>query len=178
MIPKNGTEVQFHSIGPSAFFLSYKKLMRLLLQDILKESFSQIINLDFAKTILLFSNATGWLLKSTTPTNPSNIARSYLESYLSNRKFIFSVNNKYCKVYPIRASKPQSSVLIPFWYNLFTFDFTTSLNTTIAFFFDDSANTSRDSNFSVASTILQNHISFIETWTKNCRIIDQWLLLS
>ncbi|PNF34268.1 hypothetical protein B7P43_G16865 [Cryptotermes secundus] len=93
-----------------------------------------------------------------------------LKSYLSDRKFQIRVGNEKSEPQPIKAGVPQSSVLGPTLYTLFTSDLPTSSNITLGTFADDIAILSINKDPERAATDLQRHLSTLQNWFEKWRI--------
>jgi retron-type reverse transcriptase len=74
-----------------------------------------------------------------------------LQSYLHNRHFFVKIASTHHTLPPIQAGVPQSSVLEPLLFLMYTVDLPASPTTTIATFADDTAVLATDSDPAVAS---------------------------
>jgi hypothetical protein len=87
-----------------------------------------------------------------------------LKSYLHNRHFQVKVEDLYTDLLPVNAGVPQSSVLGPLLYLLYTADLPTSPDSTIAPFADDTAVLATDPDPVIASQKLQTSLLAIQHW--------------
>jgi hypothetical protein len=88
-----------------------------------------------------------------------------LKSYLTNRHFRIKVDNEYSDLLSIHAGDPQSSVLGSLLYLFYIYDLpSSSPNTTIATFADDTAVLGIDPNAVAASQKLQTSLNTIHHW--------------
>ena len=93
-----------------------------------------------------------------------------IRSYLLNRTFSVRQGTSTSPYFPILAGVPQGSDLSPDLFNIFTSDFPTTVNTTIATYADDTAILTSDTDPDIASSSLQNHLDLISTWTTRWRV--------
>jgi hypothetical protein len=85
-----------------------------------------------------------------------------LISYLRNRHFRVKVEDSYTDLFPVNAGVPQSSVLGPLLYLLYTAELPTSPDATIATFADDTAILATDPDPATASQKLQTSLLAIQ----------------
>jgi hypothetical protein len=83
-----------------------------------------------------------------------------LKSYLQNRYFVTTYNNTTSPPLPILSGVPQGSILGPLLYTLYTADIPQSNATFLSTFADDTA----------IFTTHQDHLRFIENWTRKWRL--------
>jgi len=100
-------------------------------------------------------------IKQTLPAEYLNI----LKSYLSDRHFSVSLNNKTLSLLPMLSGVLQESILGPFLYTLYTADLPQSNKTILCTFADDRAIFTTDSDPTQTSANLQEHLLEIITWT-------------
>jgi hypothetical protein len=86
-----------------------------------------------------------------------------LQSFLLNRHFFVRFGFDQHPLSPIHAGVPQSSVLRPFLYLIYTADLPTSRATKTAIL-------ASDSDPATASLKLQNHLNAIQTWLHKWRM--------
>ncbi|VVC28850.1 Reverse transcriptase domain [Cinara cedri] len=93
-----------------------------------------------------------------------------LKSYLTERHFRVRYEGTITNWKCISAGVPQSSVLGPFFYLLYTADIPTNDNTMIVMFADDTAILSTRKDQQAATEILQTTINTVYNWTKRWKI--------
>jgi hypothetical protein len=93
-----------------------------------------------------------------------------LESYLTERSFRVKYKNEYFVLKKISAGVPQSSVLGPVLYLLYTRDIPQDVKTTIATFVDDTAIMATEKTIEEVTKKLQRIILSVSKWTKKWRI--------
>jgi hypothetical protein len=82
---------------------------------------------------------------------------------LHSRYFLINVETEYAELSPFNVGIPQSSVLGPLIYLLYTADLSTSPKSTIATFVHDAAVLATNSGPAIASQKLQTNFDEIET---------------
>ena len=92
-----------------------------------------------------------------------------LRSYISERSFQVKLENAVFNSYASMVKVPQGSVLRPLLYAFFTADLSSSNDTNIATFADDTVIMSNDCDHIKASQNLQTHIASIESWLEKWR---------
>ena len=105
-------------------------------------------------------------IKQTLPTGYLDI----LKSYLSDRYFTFTLNNKTSSSLPMLSGVPQGSILGPILYTLYTYDLPQSDKTLLSTFADDTAIFTTNPDPKQASANLQEHLIEINDWTWKWRI--------
>jgi len=110
----------------------------------------------------------GLLLKiqQTLPPHYFNI----LQSYLQTRQLVVTYNNSTSQPGHMLSGVPQSRVLGPFLYTLYTADIPQSPNTALSTFADDTAILSNYSNPITATANLQTDLHSIEKCTRKWKI--------
>lgn len=93
-----------------------------------------------------------------------------LKSYLLGRKFQVKLGDEITKLYDIRASVPQGSVLGPVLYSINTADVPCSENVVTATYADDTACLASHNDPTVAAEMLQTHLHEIDGWLEKWRI--------
>jgi hypothetical protein len=91
-------------------------------------------------------------------------------SCLHNRHFQVKAEDSYTDLHSVNAGVPQSSVLDPLLYLLYTADLSTSPDTTIATFADDTAILATDPDPATASQNLQTGLLAIQLWLTKWRL--------
>ena len=91
-------------------------------------------------------------------------------SYLYKRKFKINIQNIFSKEYVIVAGVPQGSILGPILFLLYINDFPRGINTTIAFFADDTALIADSWRKMYAIKYLQRHIEDLEKYYNDWKI--------
>ena len=86
------------------------------------------------------------------------------KSYLTDRYFQVRYNGTYSDCHEVKSGVPQSSVLGPLLYLLFTADMPTTYYTTIATFADDTALLAVHRDLAIASQRLQSHLILLHDW--------------
>ena len=104
--------------------------------------------------------------KQTLPGGYLNI----LQSYLSDRYFSVSLNNKTSSLLPMLSGVPQGSILGPFLYTLYTADLPQSNKTTLSTFADDTTIFTTDPDPTQTSANLQEHLLEIINWTRKWKL--------
>ena len=110
------------------------------------------------------------LLKKLKSYFPNNLYK-ILKSYLNERTFQIKINEKVTELYEIKAGIPQGSVLGPILYLLYTADFPTRDDTTIAQYADDTAILSIHKIPEISTMNLQRHLLEAQAWLNNWRIL-------
>jgi len=105
-------------------------------------------------------------IKQTLPVKYLNI----LKSYLSDRYFSVSLNNKTSSLLPMLSGVPQGSILGSFLYTLYTADLPQSNKTILSTFADDTAIFTTDPDPTQTSANLQEHLIEIITWTRKWKL--------
>jgi hypothetical protein len=105
-------------------------------------------------------------IKRTLPAEYLNI----LKSYLTDRHFSVSLNNKTSSLLPMLSGVPQGSILGPLLYTLYTADLPQSDKTILSTFADDTAIFSTDPDPIQTSANLQEHLLKIVTWTQRWKL--------
>jgi hypothetical protein len=80
------------------------------------------------------------------------------------------VGNEKSELQPIKAGVPQGSVLGSTLYVLYTSNLTTSTNTTLGTFADDTVILSVNEDSRRAASDLQHHLNTLQTWFEKWRI--------
>jgi hypothetical protein len=115
------------------------------------------------------------LLYKLRPSLPINYFLLLLQSFLLNWHFFVRFGTAQHPLSPIHDGVPQSSVLGPFLYLIYTADLPTSPATTTATFADDTAILTSDSDPATALLKLQNHLNAIKTclhkWCKQANTL-------
>lgn len=93
-----------------------------------------------------------------------------IRSYLQNRTFSVRQGTSTSLYFSIFAGVPQGSDLSPDLFNIYTSDFPTTNNTTIATYADDTAILTSDTDPEIASSALQNHLDLISIWATTWRV--------
>jgi hypothetical protein len=93
-----------------------------------------------------------------------------LKSYLNYRHFRVKVGNEYSELLPVHAGVPQSSVLGPLLYLLYTSDLPSSPDITTATFAEDTTILAIDPSPAIASPKLQNNLHAIQHWLSLWRL--------
>jgi hypothetical protein len=93
-----------------------------------------------------------------------------LQSYLTNRYFRTKYREAYSSLRQIIAGVPQSSVLGPLLYLIYTADLPTLANSTTATFADDTAFLTAHEDPTIAAHRLQTHLNKIQLWLKTWRM--------
>jgi hypothetical protein len=93
-----------------------------------------------------------------------------LSSYLFNRKFVVHYGDAKSDPFPICAGVPQGSVLGPMLYTLYTADISTTKDTMIATFADDTAILAPHKDFNGAIGALQQSLNKVSSWAQRWRI--------
>ncbi|KAL4136280.1 hypothetical protein QTP88_007828 [Uroleucon formosanum] len=93
-----------------------------------------------------------------------------IRSYLCNRSFAVRQGNSFSSYFSIQAGVPQGSDLAPDLFNIYTSDIPKVANTTIATYADDTAILASNTDLTLASSALQNHLDLINSWATQWRI--------
>jgi hypothetical protein len=93
-----------------------------------------------------------------------------LKSYISEKYFQVKYNNAYSRYKLATSGVPQGSVLGPLLYLLYTADLSTTNNTTIATFANDTAHLATNSDPALASQQLQYHLDLLQEWCDKWKI--------
>jgi len=93
-----------------------------------------------------------------------------LKFYLANRSFNVRHNLQHSNQYPIAAGVPQGSDIAPFLYTIYTSDLSTSMDTTVGTYADDTALLSASPDHTTASQQLQTHLNSLSQWFTNWKI--------
>jgi hypothetical protein len=93
-----------------------------------------------------------------------------LKSCLHSRYFLTKVEIEYTELSSVNASVPQSNILGPLLYLLYTADLSTSAESITATFADDTALVTMDSDPAIASQKLQTDLLAIQNWYKKWRM--------
>ncbi|KAL4149790.1 hypothetical protein QTP88_003654 [Uroleucon formosanum] len=93
-----------------------------------------------------------------------------IRSYLCNRSFAVRQGNLFSSYFSIQAGVPQGSDLAPDLFNIYTSDIPKVANTTIATYADDTAILASNTDLTLASSALQNHLDLINSWATQWRI--------
>jgi len=93
-----------------------------------------------------------------------------LKSYLSDRYFTVSLNNKTSTVLPMLSGVPKGSILGPLLYTLYTADLPQSDKTILSTFADDTAIFTTNPDPMQTSANLQEHLLEITNWTRKWKI--------
>ncbi|KAL4090171.1 hypothetical protein QTP88_025070 [Uroleucon formosanum] len=94
----------------------------------------------------------------------------FFKSYLHERQFAVRYRSSLSDQSEIQAGVPQGAIAAPLLFNIFIADQPTSTNTLVAEYADDKAIISTHENPLIASNMLQNHLTQIESWCKNWKI--------
>ena len=112
---------------------------------------------------------TGLLYKLITIKLPENLI-CLLKSYLMNRNFYVSVENKNSNSRRIKAGVPQGSLLGPTLFSIYINDIPKSTNTNIALFADDTCIYANSWQPNQAAKYLQKHLKALEKWFSKWKI--------
>jgi len=93
-----------------------------------------------------------------------------IKSFLSNRSFAIRCADELSQIKHIKAGVPQGSILAPTLYNIFTSDTPHFDNTTLATFADDTCIISTNADLTIASNVLQTHLTKLQNWFNPWRI--------
>jgi len=105
-------------------------------------------------------------IKQTLPSGYLNI----LKSYLSDRYFKVSLNNKTSTLLPMLSGVPQGSIMGPLLYTLYTADLPQSDKTILSTFADDTAIFTTNPDPTQTSANLQEHLLEITNWTRKWKL--------
>jgi len=105
-------------------------------------------------------------IKQTLPSGYFDI----LKSYLSDRYFTVSLNNKTSPLLPMLSGVPQGSILVPLLYTLYTADLPQSYKTILSTFADDTAIFTTNPDPTQTSANLQEHLLEINNWTRKWKL--------
>ena len=100
---------------------------------------------------------------------PSHIIK-IIQSYLSNRKMMVTVNGTNSDIKAVKAGVPQGSILGPTLYNIYTNDIPTHSNTQLAVYADDTAIYASSWHPSQATKYIQRHIEQLTLYAKNWKL--------
>jgi hypothetical protein len=89
-----------------------------------------------------------------------------IKSYLEDRFFSVRYGSATSSPKPIQAGVPQGAVTAPLLFNIFLYDQPTLPTSLIADFADDKALIATSHDPSVASALIQEHLSLLEKWYK------------
>lgn len=93
-----------------------------------------------------------------------------MSSYLSQRKFFVSINDDDSEIGDIKSGVPQGSVLGPVLYTIYTSDFPTIDEVTIATYADDTALLATSQSPAEASNFIQKQLDLTQLWLKKWNI--------
>ena len=105
-------------------------------------------------------------IKRLLPTRYHNL----LTSYLNERQFDKKFNSETSTRFLIHSSVPQWSILGPILYTLYTPDLATSRGTTLGTFADDTAIFATQTDTTISSRNLQEHLHSNEKWLRKWKI--------
>jgi len=94
-----------------------------------------------------------------------------IQSYLYERTFAVRQGDSISSYFSISAGVPLGSDLSPDLFNIYTSDIPKTANTTIATYADDTAILSSNSDPTLSSNYLQNHLNLIKTWATKWKIL-------
>ncbi|KAL4149779.1 hypothetical protein QTP88_003644 [Uroleucon formosanum] len=116
----------------------------------------------------------GVVLRNLHPSTSYEEIKSALENFnLSILQFAVRYRSSLSDQSEIQAGVPQGAIAAPLLFNIFIADQlpqTTSTNTLVAEYADDKAIISTHENPLIASNMLQNHLTQIESWCKNWKV--------
>jgi len=90
-----------------------------------------------------------------------------LKSYLEDRFFSVRYGSSTSSPKPINAGVPQGAVTAPLLFNMFIFDQPTLPTSLIADFADNKAIITNSHDPTIASSLIQEHLSLLEKWYKD-----------
>ena len=93
-----------------------------------------------------------------------------LSSYLDNRFFRIKQHQEFSNLYPIESGVPQSSILGPMLYLLFTSDLPIPENSIVATFADDTCILADGENEIESTRKLQHAVNQLAEWTSKWNI--------
>ncbi|GFX28311.1 RNA-directed DNA polymerase from mobile element jockey [Trichonephila clavipes] len=91
-------------------------------------------------------------------------------NYLHNRTFRVRVNNTFSETGFCQSGTPQGSVLSPYLYNIFTYDFPEHHTISTCLFADDSAALTQGVNLKYTIKTMQHFLVKLEKWLTDWRI--------
>ncbi|GFX47475.1 RNA-directed DNA polymerase from mobile element jockey [Trichonephila clavipes] len=91
-------------------------------------------------------------------------------NYLHNRTFRVRVNNTFSETGFCQSGTPQGSVLSPYLYNIFTYDFPEHHTISTCLFADDSAELTQGVNLKYTIKTMQHFLVKLEKWLTDWRI--------
>ncbi|GFT92146.1 probable RNA-directed DNA polymerase from transposon BS [Trichonephila clavipes] len=93
-----------------------------------------------------------------------------IHNYLHNRTFRVRVNNTFSETGFCQSGTPQGSVLSPYLYNIFTYDFPDHHTVSTCLFADDSAALTQGVNLKYTIKTMQQFLVKLEKWLTDWRI--------
>lgn len=93
-----------------------------------------------------------------------------IQSFLTDRYFQVKVNDTISPLHPILAGVPQGSVLSPTLFSIFTADYPTPQEASIALYADDTAIFTSHTDINLAYDYIQSYLHSYTNWTKKWRI--------
>lgn len=102
--------------------------------------------------------------------NTPHYLTKFINNYLTNRKFIVTINNNNSNIKEIAAGVPQGSILGPKLFLLYINDIPKHTNTNLALFADDTAVYATSGSKDLLLKQLQNHINILEPYYNKWKI--------
>ncbi|KAL4105014.1 hypothetical protein QTP88_020289 [Uroleucon formosanum] len=102
--------------------------------------------------------------------NTPNAIFNLIKSYLTARRFKVKINDTPSQIKIINAGVFQGSKISPLLFNIYVSDFSTSINTEIALYADDSAIYSSSTDVETVTKNMQDHLNGIQIWGDKWKI--------
>ncbi|KAL4104985.1 hypothetical protein QTP88_020260 [Uroleucon formosanum] len=102
--------------------------------------------------------------------NTPNAIFNLIKSYLTARRFKVKINDTPSQIKIINAGVLQGSKISPLLFNIYVSDFSTSINTEIALYADDSAIYSSSTDVETVTKNMQDHLNGIQIWGDKWKI--------